>query len=53
MNENFIAAQHGLNLRREDLYTIGLNAIAAAFLDDQRAQTLREELDAYFLINSR
>ena len=52
MNENFIAAQKNLNLSRADLYKLSSNAIAAAFLSDEKKQNLKRELDAYYLKNS-
>jgi len=48
MNENFYATQAGLNLSKEDLYKISRNAIKASFLDEDRKDALRNELDEYF-----
>jgi adenosine deaminase len=48
MNENFLATQAGLNLSKEDLYRISLNAIEASFISGDRAAELKTELDAYF-----
>ena len=50
MNENFIAAQQGLGLTRDDLYRISLNSIEATFLDEPRKQALRKELDDFIKI---
>ena len=52
INENFIAVQHDLNLSRADLYKISSNAITAAFLNEEKKQNLKKELDAYYLKNS-
>ena len=49
MNENFIAAQEGLGLSRSDLVKICKNSIDAAFLDPERKNYLKEELEAYSL----
>lgn len=48
MNENFLATQAGLNLSKEDLYRISLNAIEASFISSDRTAELKTELDAYF-----
>jgi len=48
MNENFLATQEGLNLSKEDLYRISLNAIEASFISGDRAAEHKTELDAYF-----
>jgi adenosine deaminase len=48
MNENFLATQEGLNLSKEDLYRISLNAIDASFISSDRAAELKTELDEYF-----
>jgi len=48
MNENFLATQEGLNLSKDDLYQIGLNSINAAFLENDRKDELKTELDQYF-----
>jgi adenosine deaminase len=48
MNENFLAAQDSLDLSKADLYKLGSNAIAAAFLNEEKKQILRIELDKYY-----
>ena len=48
MNENFLATQEGLNLSKEDLYQISVNSINAAFLENDRKDVLKAELDKYF-----
>jgi adenosine deaminase len=48
MNENFYATQGGLNLSKDDLNKISRNAINASFLDEDRKDALRDELDEYF-----
>jgi adenosine deaminase len=52
MTENFLATQSGLNLSKADLYKISLNAIQAAFLDEQREVALKTELDQFFEMNA-
>ena len=52
MNENFIAAQQELDLTKADLYNLDGNAISAAFLDEEKKQTLKKELAEYYLKNS-
>ena len=52
MNENFIAAQQELDLTKADLYNLDGNAISAAFLDEEKKQNLKKELDDYYLKNS-
>ena len=52
MTENFLATQSGLNLSKADLYKISLNAIQAAFLDEQREAALKSELDQFFEMNA-
>ena len=52
MTENFLATQSGLNLSKTDLYKISLNAIQAAFLDEQREAALKLELEQFFEMNS-
>ena len=52
MNENFIAAQEGVGLSRSDLIKICENSIEAAFLEPDRKNTLKEELEAYNLKNA-
>jgi adenosine deaminase len=37
-----------LNLSKADLYKISRNAVQAAFINDERKQSLIAELDAYF-----
>lgn len=51
MEENFMAAQTGLNLSKAELCTISENAIQAAFLGETRRQSLMNELHAYCLKN--
>ncbi len=48
MNENFLATQAGLNLSKEDLYKISLNAIQASFLGEQEKAQLKSALEEYF-----
>jgi adenine deaminase len=48
MDENFAAAQDGLDMSKEDLYKISRNAIEASFLDEHGKQKLRDELEAYY-----
>ena len=52
MNENYIAAQHGLSLTKADLLKICENSIEAAFLDEARKKYLKEELKAYYQKNT-
>lgn len=51
LNENFIAAQEGLDLSKADLFKICENSIQAAFLDEARKMNLREELKTYYMKN--
>ena len=51
MDENFMAAQTGLNLSRAELCAISENAIQASFLGENRKQALMIELHAYCLKN--
>ena len=53
MNENFIAAQHDLDLTKADLYKLSSNAIAAAFLNEEQKQVLKKGLDEYYIKNSK
>lgn len=48
MNENFLATQEGLNLSKDDLYRISVNSINAAFLENDRKDELKAELDKYY-----
>jgi adenosine deaminase len=48
MAENFLATQRGLNLTKEDLYKLSLNAVQAAFLDEPQKESLKSELLNYF-----
>lgn len=48
MNENFYATQEGLNLSKEDLYQISCNTIQASFLENDRKDALKRELDKYY-----
>jgi adenine deaminase len=52
INENFIAAQQGLNLENKDLYKLCSNGISSTFLNEERKDELKKELDDYFLKNS-
>jgi len=47
MNENFIAAQKGLDLSRDDIHRLARNAFEGSFLEPSRKQALLDELDAY------
>ena len=51
MNENFIAAQEGLNMSGEDLVKISANAIKASFLDEEKKRSLQKELDDFYQAN--
>jgi adenine deaminase len=51
INENFIAAQQGLNLTKKDLCKVCENAIDASFLDEIGKKLLREELNKYCVKN--
>jgi len=42
--ENFVAVQRALGLDRDDVLTLALNAVEAAFVDDERREGLRKEL---------
>jgi adenosine deaminase len=42
--DNFIAAQRPLGLVRQDVLTLALNAVEAAFVDAERREQLKEEL---------
>jgi len=50
MNENFIATQKALNLSKEDLNMLSLNAIEVSFANEERKNELKEGLQNY--INS-
>ncbi len=45
--ENFMAAQRDLNMSRSDLVKISQNAIMGSFLDNDKKDKLREELDIF------
>ena len=47
MNENFIAAQQGLNMTKEDLCKISRNAVEASFLEPNLKEMLFEEISLY------
>jgi adenosine deaminase len=47
MTENFVAAQEGLQLTREEIYRVVRNSFEATFLDDVEKDRLIEELDEY------
>ncbi|NIR32278.1 MAG: adenosine deaminase [Gammaproteobacteria bacterium] len=47
IEENYVATQAALDLGRPDLERLARNAIDAAFLEDDRKDALRVELDAY------
>jgi adenosine deaminase len=49
MTENFLATQAGLNLSKDDLYKLSLNAIQAAFINHHRKDSLETELNRYFV----
>jgi len=53
MNENLMAAQQDLNLTKADLFKISSNAITASFLDENKKRILQEELESYYLMNTR
>jgi len=47
MNENFLAAQRGLDLTRDEVVTLARNAFEATFLEPARRDALLKELDDY------
>jgi adenosine deaminase len=47
MNENFLAAQRGLDLSRDEIVTLARNAFEATFLDRAGKDALLKELDDY------
>ncbi len=47
MNENFLAAQQGLGLSRDEVVQLVRNSFEATFLDRARKDTLLKELDDY------
>lgn len=47
MNENFTAAQQGLDMSKEELHRICRNAITASFLENELKQALYAELEQY------
>lgn len=47
MNENFLAAQRGLALSRDDVHRLARNAFEGSFLDAERKAALIGELDRY------
>lgn len=47
MNENFLAAQKGLNLDRNDIYQLVKNSFEATFLGQTEKQKYLEELEQY------
>ncbi len=47
MNENFVAAQQGLGLSRDEVVQLVRNSFEATFLDRARKDTLLKELDDY------
>ena len=48
VDENFYAAQEGLQLSRDDVYELTKNSFEASFLDAESKQRLLYELDGYF-----
>jgi adenosine deaminase len=48
IDENFYAAQEGLDLSRDDIYRLVRNSFWASFLDAGEKQQLLDELDDYF-----
>lgn len=48
IDENFQAAQQGLNLSRDDLHRLARNSFEASFLGSEDKQRLLKELDDYF-----
>lgn len=48
VNENFLAAQQGLNLTKQDIYQLAKNSFRASFLNEEEKEKLISELDEYF-----
>lgn len=48
MNDNFLAVTDALNLSKEDLYQLSINAIAGSFADEDRKTLMKQALDDYF-----
>jgi adenosine deaminase len=48
ITENFLSAQKELDLTKQDLLKISMNAIEASFLEQECKQELRKELEEYF-----
>jgi adenosine deaminase len=48
MNDNFLAVTEALNLSKEDLYQLSINAIAGSFADEDRKTLMKQALDDYF-----
>ena len=48
LTDNFISAQRALGLDRRDVLTLALNAVEAAFVDDERREQLRDELMCFW-----
>ena len=47
LTDNYLAAQKGLGLTRDELVTIARNGIEASFADEERKAALRSELEGY------
>ena len=48
MNDNFLAVTEALNLSKDNLYQLSINAIAGSFADEDRKVVLKRKVDAYF-----
>ncbi len=48
MNDNFIAISRALDLNKEHLYQLNLNAIESAFVPETEKQNMIQKLDEYF-----
>lgn len=47
MNENFLQLTEALNLTKEEIVTLARNGFEAAFISEERKQTLIDKLEAY------
>ena len=52
VNENFLAAQKGLELSKQDIYQLAKNSFKASFLSVAEKQKLIAELDHYYQFNN-
>ncbi len=48
MNDNFMAVAEALNLSKDDLYRLSINAVHGSFADIERKVVMQQQIDAYF-----